>query len=133
MAFDVDVLLAWDPKSQRAPGRTVTLGGLLVEGKGEEPDSLPRPPPPPMRAIRDRWEILRTQKASNGWCKVQDFVDLFGLKGRGDPKHPSYKVCKRLRDNGCVVKDDGLPQGAAHRPFKRARVCDLQKYYPDLK
>ena len=83
--------------------------------------------------IRDRWEILRTQKASNGWYKVQDFVDLFGLKGRGDPKHPSYKVCKRLRDNGCVVKDDGLPQDAAHRPFKRARVCDLQKYYPNLK
>ena len=103
VACDIDVLLDWEPASQRAPSRTVALGNLLVEGKGSEPDTLSRPPPPPMRSLPDQWEILRTTKSINGWCKVQDFVIMFGLKGRADAKHACYKVSKRLRDQGCSL------------------------------
>ena len=132
VALDIDVLLDWDPASQRAPGRIVTLGKLLVEGNGSEPDALSRPAPPPMRPLPDRWAILRTTKAINGWCKVQDIVIMFGLKGRADPKHACYKVSKRLRAKGCSLQDEGSP-GAAGRPPKRARLCDLRKYYPNLR
>ena len=131
VAFEVDSLLAWSPTSQRAPNRIVTLGSLLVEGKGEEPDSLPRPPPAPIRPPRDRWHILRTTHGHRGWCQVQDFVDVFGLQGRADPKHATYKACKRLREQGHQVKDKDLP-GVRGRPKKCARICDLQQVYVNL-
>ena len=43
IAFDDDALTARDQTSQRPSGRIATLGSLLVEGKGAEPDSLQRP------------------------------------------------------------------------------------------
>ena len=131
LVFQVDSLLAWSPTSQRAPVRVLTLGSLLVEGKGEEPDSFVRPPPPPRRVLCDRWKILRDTRTHNGWCQVNDFIDVFGLKGRGDIKHASYKACKRLRDAHCDVQDKELP-GCRGRPKKCARVMDLKKVHPNL-
>ena len=91
----------------------------------------PATPGPPMRAVRDRWEILKT-KAIKGWCKVQDFVNVFGLKGRADPKHAAYKVCKRLRDNNCEVKKGEADPGVVGQPKKRVRVADLLNNYLEL-
>ena len=132
MAFEVEPLLAWSPNSQRAPSRIVTLGNLLIEGKGEELHSLPRPPPPPRRPPVDRWQILKNMHGHQGWCQVQQFVEIFGFQGRADPKHASYKTCKRLRENGHQVKDKEL-LGLRGRPKKCARVTDLQRVYPDLR
>ena len=131
VAIDVKTLLEWDPSSQRAPARITTMGNLLVEGKGVEPDSLPRPQPPPTRSLVDRWKILRDKHAHNGWAQVQDFITVFSLKGRGDIKHATYKACKRLRDGHKVVKDQDMP-GVPGRPKKCARVMDMQCVYPDL-
>ena len=108
----------------------MTLGSLVTEGKGAEPDSLPRPPPP-MRPLLDRWQVLRNIWAHNGWCQVQDFITFFGMKGRGDIKHATHKAVKRLRAASCSVQDKDMP-GVVGRPKKCARVMDLQRVYPKL-
>ena len=129
VAFDVDKLLAWQPQSQRPSSTLALLGNFVKEGKGEEPESLERAPPPVRLQRPDRWELLRETKSRNGWCAVLDFVDVFGLAGRGDPKHAANRISKRLREHGCELKN--APKGKG-RPPKSARVCDLQRCHSDL-
>ena len=81
-AFGVDALIAGNPTSQQPPGRIVTFGNLLVEGKGAEPENLQRAPPLTAPLPIERWQIL-TQHAHNGWVQIQDFI-------------AAYKTHKRL-------------------------------------
>ena len=84
-----------------------------------------------MRPLLDRWQLLRTNYAHNGWVQVQRFILPFNLQGLGDVKHATYKATKRLREEGKLVKDDDRP-GVVGRPKKIARVMDLQAVYPAL-
>ena len=128
VVLDVNTFMRWDPRSPRAPSRLATMGSLIVEGKGHEPEALP---PAPARAEpvgRDRWDEL-TRRSKRGWVTLHAFVETFSLVGRGDPKYAANRASKRLK--GCPFQSDD-PQGRG-RPPKMARTSDLRRCHPELK
>jgi hypothetical protein len=132
VAYDVDRLLAWDPKSNRLPNPLVLCGKLLVPGSQSEAgaDSLPPPPPPARPPARDRWAELGAMIVKPpSWVLLHDFVRVFKL-GRGGPiKRISQNVHKRLLGDGRSIQDH---QGGVGRPLKIARVADLRRSYSSL-
>ena len=132
VAFETDVLLNWDPTSNRPP-RTFTLSGSLLQGgQDNDEDALALQRAPPARAPqRDRWAELSEAAVRTGWVKVTDFVNAFSLRGRASEKKATEKALKRLRQgNGALDDTDG---GVVGRPHKIARLSDLKRLYPDLR
>lgn len=133
VAYDVERLVAWDPKSSRLPDPVSLNGKLLVAGRGSEtgPDSLPTPPPPARPPARDRWGELQGMSVRNRtWVTLQDFVRVFSM-GRGGPvKRTAQNVHKRLQEDQVKVED--YRKGGVGRPLKIARVRDLRRSYPNL-
>lgn len=133
VAYDVNTLIAWDPfKDQSAPKAFLSVGDLIISGKVDDTlaPTAPMLPPPRRPNQVDRWKILEETKATSGWCNVEDFVDVFKKKGKGEIKYATKEVLKRLRASSCTLKDAD-PQGKG-RPRKTARVCDLKKVYKGL-
>ncbi len=129
LAFDVQVLLAWDPRSSTAPRRLATLGTHVVGGSRVEPEALPRAPVLARPPRRDRWEDLE-ESAQRGWVTLLDFVAAFDLVGRGAAKHATGRASKRMQDAGHELKDSARGVG---RPPKMARLCDLKRCYTELR
>ena len=131
-AYDVEALLTWNPETNVAPKPFLVLGSQLIAGACEETAALPAQvlPPPRRPAQVNRWELLRQQKAIAGWCTLHDFIDLFKLKGRGDIKFAANRAAKRLREANCELRDAHSGKGRS-RPLKQARVCDIQRVYPE--
>ena len=61
-----------------------------------------------------------------GWVNVHDFVKIFEL-GPGNPKHAAGRVVKRLRDEGCEIKEQSAD--GRGRPAKLLKVADLKSTY----
>ena len=130
VAFDVDRLLSWDPRSVRPPLHVGLYGNLLHGGRDAMPDPVTlvnnapvRPPP------RDRWAELGQLKVRNGWVTVKNCVRTFGLIGRQTEKKATEKALKRLRKQSPHLEDHADGVG---RPENIARFSDLQIAYPGL-
>ena len=132
LAYDVEALVGWDAK-RAAPKPFLALGDQVVTGDRPEYEtpSVEQLTPPRKHGQVDRWELLRSTKAEEGWVSIYDFVDLFKLKGTGEMKYAVKRALKKIKEAGCDV-EDAEPEGRG-RPPKRARVCDLQKVYKKLK
>ena len=109
-AYDVDVLINWDPLAVADPKQFWVLGDQLISGTCEETAALPAQvlPPPRRPGQVDRWEVLRDQKAAAGWCTLHDFIDVFKLKGRGEMKYAANRAAKRLRESSCELRTPTL-------------------------
>ena len=132
IAYDVEALVGWDAV-KTAPKPFLALGNQLVPGCQDvsEAPIVEALPPPRRQGQVDRWELLRDNKAVNGWVNLYHFVDAFKLTATTEPKYAVKNSLKRLRGAGCTVKDAD-PCGVG-RPAKHARVCDLQNVYKELK
>ena len=133
-AYDVQSLIDWNPATSVAPKPFLVLGNQLMAGTCQETGALAlQELPPPLKPGQvNRWDVLREQKSENGWCTLHDLVLVFNLKGRAQIKFAANRAAKRMRDANCELKDTHPGSGRA-RPFKRARVCDLQRVYKEHK
>lgn len=100
VAFDSAKLIAWDPKSSRAPPYITLAGSLLQAGRVLEPSSLPPAPMPARPRQRDRWQELARMEVKRGWVCLLDFANVFGQGGPSGRKQAGNRAGKRLRDAG---------------------------------
>ena len=128
LLLDIDAFMRWEPSSPRPPPVVATLGRLIVEGKGTEPELPPAPPGRQSPRQRDRWKELQDQ-FRRGWVPLQDFVQKFDMVGRGEPKFAAHRAAKRLRESDCDLKDSAQGVG---RPVKMARIIDLKRCYSSV-
>lgn len=132
LVFDMKVFMNWDPKSNKSPRRFLECGTFIKDGIQNELESPTARAPlgPPLvanpRPRRDRWAELAAAEVRRGWVNVHDFVKIFEL-GPGNPKHAAGRVVKRLRDEGCEIKEQSAD--GRGRPAKLLKVADLKSTY----
>ena len=131
VAYDVQKLLAWNPKGAKMPGHIICQGRLLESGVAESNDGLTPPAAPAPLAVRtarrDRWQELADLAVRPGWVKTQDFCTVFSL-GLGNLAHAANRVHKRLR-----ADDLGNWRGGDRGPPRKiCRIAALRKEYTDF-
>ena len=132
LVFDMKVFMNWNPTSKKSPRRFLECGTFIKGGVQDELESSSARVPlgPPImakpRPRLDRWADLEKAEARRGWVNVHDYVRIFQL-GPGNPKHAISRIVKRLRDDGCEVKEQLA--GGSGPPSKLLKIADLKSTY----
>jgi hypothetical protein len=130
LVFDMAVFMRWDATSKKSPKRVLECGTFIQGGAQNELESPTASVPlgPPVvanpRPRRDRWADLEAEQVSRGWVSVHDYVRIFEL-GPGNPKHAASRVVKRLRDDGCDIKEQAA--GGRGPRQKLLKIADLKR------
>ena len=130
VAYDANVLAAWNPTSPAAPRASLVQGSVLASGSADETEGLRFLVPAPMGAQASRWDLLQG-RATNGWIKLVVFIDVFKLKGGGEMKHAVARAGKEIKAKGFQVDDESA--AGVGRPPKQARLRDLKRVYPNFR